>query len=97
MDNIIGWKMFVYNIGKKSYESYFVYQVSRLILRPYPILFTIYKTLVLFIWASQVALVVKNLPGSAGDVKDLGSVPGLERSPGVGNGTHSSIFAWRIP
>ena len=36
-------------------------------------------------WASQVALVVKNLPVNAGDVRDVGSVPGLGRSPGVGN------------
>ena len=32
---------------------------------------------------SQVALVVKNLPANAGD---SGSVPGLGRSPGEGNG-----------
>ena len=35
---------------------------------------------------SQVALVVKNLPANAGDVRDLGLIPGLGRSPGVGNG-----------
>ena len=34
--------------------------------------------------ASQEVLVVKNLPANAGDV---GSSPGLGRSPGVGNGT----------
>ena len=29
---------------------------------------------------------------------NLGSIPGLERSPGEGNGaTHSSILAWKIP
>ena len=38
--------------------------------------------------------VVKNLPANAGDA---GSIPGSERSPGVGNGNHSSIFAWEIP
>ena len=36
--------------------------------------------------ASQVALVVKNLPTNAGDVRDVGSVPGSGRSPGEGNG-----------
>ena len=36
--------------------------------------------------ASQVALVVKNLPDSARDIKDMGSIPGLGRSPGVGQG-----------
>ena len=32
------------------------------------------------------ALVVKNLPANAGDTGDTGSIPGSERSPGVGNG-----------
>ena len=36
--------------------------------------------------ASQVALVVKNMPANAGDVRDMGSIPGLERSPEGGNG-----------
>ena len=36
--------------------------------------------------ASQVALVVKNLPASAGDARVVGSVPGSGRSPGGGNG-----------
>ena len=31
--------------------------------------------------ASQVMLVVKNLPGSAGDVRDAGWIPGLGRFP----------------
>ena len=35
--------------------------------------------------ASQVALVVKNPPANAGDIKDLGSIPGLGRSPGGGH------------
>ena len=29
---------------------------------------------------------VKNPPANAGDTKDMGSIPGLGRSPGVGNG-----------
>ena len=35
--------------------------------------------------ASQEAIVVKNPPDNAGDIKDAGSVPGLGRSPGGGN------------
>ena len=35
---------------------------------------------------SQVALVVKNPPANAGDIKDVGSIPGLGRSPGEGHG-----------
>ena len=38
------------------------------------------------ILASQVILVVKNPPASAGDIRDAGSIPGSERSPGEGNG-----------
>ena len=30
--------------------------------------------------------VVKNLPANAGDVRDMGSILGLGRSPGGGNG-----------
>ena len=29
---------------------------------------------------------VKNLPASAGDIKDVGSIPGLGRLPGEGDG-----------
>ena len=32
------------------------------------------------------ALVVKNPPANAGDIRDMGSVPGSERSPGEGKG-----------
>ena len=37
-------------------------------------------------WASQVALVGKNPPTNVGDIRDIGSTPGLERSPGGGHG-----------
>ena len=36
--------------------------------------------------ASQLALMVKNLPANEGDVRDTGSVPELGRSPGEGHG-----------
>ena len=29
--------------------------------------------------------VVKNLPANAGDIRDMGSIPGLRRSPGEEN------------
>ena len=32
-------------------------------------------------------LVIKNLPASAGDVRDMGSVPGLGSFPGGGHGS----------
>ena len=37
-------------------------------------------------WPSQVVLVVKNLPANAGDIRDVGVIPGSGRSPGEGNG-----------
>ena len=39
---------------------------------------------------------VNNMPANAGDTRDVGSVPGLGRFPGGGNG-NSSILAWKIP
>ena len=49
---------------------------------------------------------VKNLPANAGDAKDVGLIPGSERSPGEGNGNplQSSCLedpmdreAWQAP
>ena len=40
---------------------------------------------------------VKNPPANAGEPSDMGSIPGLGKSPGEGMETHSSILAWRIP
>ena len=36
--------------------------------------------------ASQVALVVKKLSANAGDLRDMGSIPGSRRSPGGEHG-----------
>ena len=47
--------------------------------------------------ASQVVLVVKNPPANAGEASDAGLIPGLGRSPGVGNAACSSILASEIP
>ena len=33
-------------------------------------------------WASQMMLVVKNMPANAGDIRDASSIPGSGRSPG---------------
>ena len=35
---------------------------------------------------SQVSLVIKNLPANAGDIRDVGSIPGSGRSPAGGHG-----------
>ena len=40
---------------------------------------------------------VKNPPANAGDVKDLGSIPGWGKSLEEETATHSSILVWRTP
>ena len=40
---------------------------------------------------------VKNPPANAGDIRDVGLIPGLGRSLEKGMATHSSILVWRIP
>ena len=46
---------------------------------------------------ASVALMAKNPPTNAGDVRDVDSIPGLGRSPGDLGATHSRVLAWRIP
>ena len=40
---------------------------------------------------------MKNLPAKAGDPRDLGSVPGLGRFPGEGNGNPLQYSCQEIP
>ena len=40
---------------------------------------------------------VKNPPANAGDVRDVGSVPGWGRSPGGGHGSPLQCSRWRVP
>ena len=47
--------------------------------------------------ASRGALVVKNLPANAGDIRDMGSSRGLGRSPQGGYGNPLPGIAWEIP
>ena len=44
-------------------------------------------------WASQVALVVKNLPANAGDIRDAGSILSREDPLEREMATHSSVLA----
>ena len=37
---------------------------------------------------------IKNPPANAGDLRDVGLIPTLGRSPGGGLATYSSILAW---
>ena len=46
-------------------------------------------------WASPLAQTEKNPPANAGDLREVGSIPGLGRSHGEGNGNplHYSCLA----
>ena len=39
---------------------------------------------------------VKNLPANAGDIEDVGSIPGSRDPLEKGMATHTSILAWRL-
>ena len=45
----------------------------------------------------KLALVVKNLPANAGDMRDMDSIPGLGRSPGEGNGNRLPYSCLKNP
>ena len=45
----------------------------------------------------QVALVVKNLSANAGNSSDASSIPGLGRSPGIGNGNPFQYSCMETP
>ena len=47
--------------------------------------------------ASLVVRVVKNLPANAEGIRDIGSIPGLGRSPGEGNGNSLQCFCLKNP
>ena len=48
-------------------------------------------------WVSQVELVVKNLPAKAGDIREVGLIPGSRRSPGGGHGNPLSYSCLENP
>ena len=50
-------------------------------------IWNIHIKFILTFGASQVVLVVKNMPGNATDIRDKSSVPGWGRSHGGGNGS----------
>ena len=47
-----------------------------------------------YLRASQAALVVKNLPANAGDIRDAGWIRVLQRSPGGENGNPFQYSFW---
>ena len=55
-----------------------------------------YTYIYTYMWASQAALVVKNLPANTGGIVLVQSL-GWEDPLEEGMATYSSILAWRIP
>ena len=49
------------------------------------------------VMATQVMLVVKNLPASVGDIRDAGLIPGSGRFPGGGHGNPLQHSCLEIP
>ena len=47
--------------------------------------------------ASKVTLMIKNPPTNAGDIRDMGLIPGLGKSPGEEHGNHSSNLCLENP
>ena len=60
----------IYRIKEPEFSQAFLSSYAIVILEP----------------TAQVMLVVKNLPAHAGDTRDVGLIPELERSPGGGHG-----------
>ena len=51
----------------------------------------------MYIRVSQVALLVKSPPANAGDIREMGLIPGSRRSPGVGDGNPLQYFCLENP
>ena len=49
------------------------------------------------IGAFQVVLVLKNLPANAGDIRNVGLIPGSGRSPGGGHGNQPQYSCLENP
>ena len=48
-------------------------------------------------WGFPGGAVVKNPPASAGDTRNMGSIPRSRRSPGGGNSNPLQYSCWKIP
>ena len=57
----------------------------------------LFRLLTACVWASQVALVVKNSLPNAGDAKDVAWIPGSGKSPRERNGNPLQYSCWKNP
>ena len=62
-----------------------------------PFLGLIFREVLMYSLGFPGGSVVKNLPANAGAAGDAGSVPGLGRSPGEGNGNPLQYSCWENP
>ena len=75
------------NTAMKGVYKYHFETLLSVLLGPYPkVELLLYLLFFEECCPLQVVLVVKNLPASVGDVRDVSSIPGSGRSPGEGNG-----------
>ena len=59
--------------------------------------FQVHSKVIQLLYISQVALVVKNPPANAGDVRDVGSIPRSGISPGGGHDNPLQYSCLEIP
>ena len=71
--------------------------MSKHLLSTYAYLNEAFVPLLTYILGCKGGISGKKPIANAGDVRDMGSIPGLGRSPEEGMATHSSILAWRLP
>ena len=64
---------------------------------PFQLVTVLFTLSGLVFWGFPGGSVVKNLPASAGDVRDSGSILGSGRSPEKKMVTCSNILIWKIP
>ena len=85
----MGWRFLGDRGGRGASMSIRVMEVSGTVwgslIHP-PLLISSFPVESQVICASQVPLVIKNPPANAEDIRDVGSIPGLGRSPGGGHG-----------
>ena len=85
------------NLSSRSpFQFFWIYTQKLELLDPRVIFFFFLRNLYT-VQASQMALMVKNLPTNAGDIRDMSSIPRLGRSPGEGYGNPLQYSCCRIP
>ena len=99
----MNWKLVTYMMVHDKYITLFIYCDWRHGIISLVLIIRMSRTKVWFelnpvvLWASQVALVVKNLPADTGTIRDMGSIPGSGRSPWGGHDNPLQYSCMAIP